>query len=96
MASSTADLQNIHKPNVRHATQQKSAHEIMAKNVLVLHSNTELKWLPVVDGNFITDVPTALLRGTNLDGVEVLIGVNRNEGSMFSDQLTGKKKLKSL
>ena len=68
----------------------------MAKNVLVLHSNTEFNWLPVVDGKFITDVPTALLRGNNLDGVEVLIGVNRDEGSMMADQLPGKNKLKSL
>ena len=68
----------------------------MAKNVLVLHSNTELNWLPVVDGKFITDVPTALLRGNNLDGVEVLIGVNRDEGFMMADQLPGKNKLKSL
>ena len=44
----------------------------------------------MIDGKFITDVPTNKLRNANLDGVEVMIGVNKDEGSRFADQLAGK------
>ena len=49
-----------------------------------------MKWLPVLDGTFITDVPINMLRNTKLDGVEVMIGVNRDEGSEMAEQLAGK------
>ena len=44
----------------------------------------ELLFVPVVDGNFLTDNPIELIRRKEFNSVPTLIGVNEDDGSLIA------------
>ncbi|KAK2847051.1 hypothetical protein Q5P01_010050 [Channa striata] len=63
--------------------QQADPSEITTKqyDVLTQASILSLPFLPVVDGDFLTDTPEVLLKSSTAPKKEVLVGVNKDEGT---------------
>lgn len=63
----------------------KDPQDILGHEVSVLRYSTllELYFTPVVDGDFLTDLPGSLLKNGNFKHTQILMGVNRDEGTAF-------------
>ena len=55
-----------------------------------MFNHTGMTWLPVLDDVFIKEEPMALLESGRINKVDVIIGVNKDEGSVFTHMLSGK------
>ncbi len=50
---------------------------------------TGMTWLPVLDEVYIKEEPLNLLQSGRINKVDVIIGVNKDEGSIFTHMLSG-------
>ena len=83
---------------VRHAFSSKSTHVESRRKWGTPGSATEIRcsfsilavfWIPVVDGQFIPDDPRVLLESGRVNKKDVMIGVNKDEGTWFVGKLAG-------
>ncbi|XP_053246416.1 cholinesterase [Podarcis raffonei] len=65
--------------------QSKDPQDILANEVSVLpyRALLELYFTPVVDGDFLADLPGTLLKNGNFKQTQILLGVNKDEGTAF-------------
>nr|XP_060623561.1 cholinesterase [Anolis sagrei ordinatus] len=65
--------------------QNKDPRDILDKQVSVLKHSAilELYFTPVVDNDFLTDTPAALLKSGKFKQTQILMGVNKDEGAPF-------------
>ncbi|XP_062987529.1 cholinesterase [Elgaria multicarinata webbii] len=65
--------------------QKKDPQEILDTDISALRVSAliEMNFLPVVDGDFLTDMPATLLKNGHFKRTEVLMGVNKDEGAYF-------------
>ncbi|XP_044290341.1 cholinesterase [Varanus komodoensis] len=63
----------------------KDPQEILDKDISVFRKTDllDLNFPPVVDGDFLTDMPATLLKNGHFKQTEILMGVNKDEGSYF-------------
>uniref|UniRef100_UPI00398E85BB LOW QUALITY PROTEIN: cholinesterase-like n=1 Tax=Pristiophorus japonicus TaxID=55135 RepID=UPI00398E85BB len=63
----------------------KHPHEIIEKSLEILTDRflSDCVFLPVVDGDFLTDLPEKLIKIKNIKKINILAGVNKDEGSYF-------------
>lgn len=61
----------------------KDPQDILDHEVSILRHSTllEVNFTPVVDGDFLTDMPGTLLKNGNFKHTQILMGVNRDEGT---------------
>uniref|UniRef100_A0ABM5G3N0 Carboxylic ester hydrolase n=1 Tax=Pogona vitticeps TaxID=103695 RepID=A0ABM5G3N0_9SAUR len=65
--------------------QNKDPQDIFNKQGTVLTSSSllELPFIPVVDGDFLTDKPVTLLKNGKFKQTQILMGINKDEGAPF-------------
>lgn len=65
--------------------QNKEPQEILRSEVLVVPYDTllSINFGPIVDGDFLTDMPETLLQLGQLKKTQILVGVNKDEGTAF-------------
>ncbi|XP_077204619.1 cholinesterase [Paroedura picta] len=68
-----------------HCLQSKHPQDILDNEVSVLTHRTllELYFTPVVDGDFLTEMPETLLKNGDFKQTQVLMGVNKDEGAIL-------------
>ncbi|XP_070609668.1 cholinesterase isoform X2 [Erythrolamprus reginae] len=65
--------------------QNKEPQELLEKGeaVLIYTGLISLQFCPIVDGDFLTDMPEILLKRGDFKQTQILAGLNKNEGSLF-------------
>ncbi|XP_077985958.1 cholinesterase-like [Glandiceps talaboti] len=63
--------------------------DIISRNELVTVNFCEFPWVPVVDGHFLLDEPSILIQDGYIKKTDVLMGANKNEGTVFIVEIPG-------
>jgi len=88
-ARSFAEAVGCDMSSLKECAKKKSVKEILSAQLKVFLEPNFLPFAPVVDGYFLPDSPAKLLRAGNFNKSNIIVGVTRDDGSVFVNTIPG-------